>query len=133
MLNDSYLSAQSFLYLDTLKVLESWGPGTHIFKVGGEHEADELIGLLRTSRDAGTPVRALWCEFPSNPLLRSPPLARLRELADEYDFLIAIDDTLGAFDNVDVLPFADIILTSLSKVFSGTANVLGGRCAVVHL
>jgi len=133
VLNDSYLSAQSFLYLDTLKVLESWGSGTHLFKVGGEHEVDELIELLRTSRDAGAPVRALWCEFPSNPLLRSPPLARLRELADEYDFLIAIDDTLGAFDNVDVLPFADIILTSLSKVFSGTANVLGGRYAVMRL
>jgi cystathionine gamma-synthase len=119
----------SFPYTDTLKVLEKWGPGAHFFGVGHEHDIKELIELLRISRDAGTPIRAVWCEFPSNPLLRSPPLARLRALADEYGFLIAIDDTIGSFDNVDVLPFVDIILTSLSKVFSGTANVLGGRYA----
>ena len=117
-----------FPYTDTLKVLEKWGPGAHLFAVGDEHEVNELVRLLQTSRDAGTPIRALWCEFPSNPLLRSPPLARLRKLADEYNFLIAIDDTIGTFDNVDVLPLVDLILTSLSKVFSGTANALGGRC-----
>src|SRR6266849_3072836 len=117
----------SFPYTDTLKVLEKWGPGAYLLAAGDENDVNELVELLKTSKDAGSPIRALWCEFPSNPLLRSPPLANLRELADEYGFLIAIDDTIGTFNNVDVLPFVDIILTSLSKVFSGTANVLGGR------
>ena len=73
------------------------------------------------------PVLALFTEFPSNPLLRSPNLPRLRSLADRYDFLIVIDDTVGNFLNVDVLPYADMVVSSLSKVFSGSANVMGGR------
>lgn len=73
------------------------------------------------------PVLALFTEFPSNPLLRSANLPRLRALADQYDFLLVVDETVGNFVNVDVLPFADIVVSSLTKVFSGASNVMGGR------
>ncbi len=69
----------------------------------------------------------LLTEFPSNPLLRSADLPRLRMLADKYDFLVMVDETIGNFANVEVLPYADIVVSSLSKVFSGDANVMGGR------
>ena len=29
--------------------------------------------------------------------------------------------------NVEVLPYADIVVSSLTKVFSGASNVMGGR------
>ena len=70
---------------------------------------------------------ALFTEFPSNPLLRSANLPRLRGLADKYDFLIVIDETIGNFVNVEVLPYADMVVSSLTKVFSGASNVMGGR------
>ena len=54
-------------------------------------------------------------------------LRRLRELADQYDFLIVIDETIGNFANVGVLPYADVVVSSLSKIFSGAVNVMGGR------
>ena len=73
------------------------------------------------------PILALITEFPSNPLLRSANLPRLRALADRYDFLIIIDETIGNVVNVEVLPYADIVVSSLSKIFSGVANVMGGR------
>lgn len=69
----------------------------------------------------------LVTEFPSNPLLRSPNLQRLRALADKYEFLIVVDETIGNFVNVEVMPYADIVVSSLTKVFSGDANVMGGR------
>ncbi|KAH9018726.1 PLP-dependent transferase [Lactarius pseudohatsudake] len=65
-------------------------------------------------------------KFPSNPLLRSADLSRLRTLADKYDFLIVIDDSIGNFINVETLPFADMVATSLTKLFSGDSNVMGG-------
>ena len=74
------------------------------------------------------PISALFTEFPSNPRLRSPDLLRLRALADKYGFPIIVDETIGNFANVDVLPHVDVIVTSLSKIFSGKANVMGGRC-----
>lgn len=70
---------------------------------------------------------ALFCEFPGNPLLKSPDLKRLRSLADRYGFAIIVDETIGNFMNVQVLPFADVVVSSLTKVFSGDSNVMGGR------
>jgi len=69
----------------------------------------------------------LFTEFPSNPLLKSPDLLRIRQLADKYDFGVIVDETIGNFLNVHVLPYADIVVSSLTKVFSGDSNVMGGR------
>lgn len=74
-----------------------------------------------------SPVAGLFCEVPSNPLLQTPNLRRLRTLADKYGFMIVVDETVGNFVNVDIFQFADVITTSLSKLFSGSANVMGGR------
>ena len=51
----------------------------------------------------------------------------MRQLADKHGFLIIVDDTVGTFVNVDVLKFVDAVATSLRKLFSGSANVMGGR------
>lgn len=120
----------SFPYTDTLKILQKWGPGCHFFGHGVDADIDQLEILLteESARDPTTPpILALFTEFPSNPLLRSADLPRLRILADKYDFLIVIDETIGNFVNVEVLPYADIVVSSLSKVFSGASNVMGGR------
>ncbi|KAI0628635.1 PLP-dependent transferase [Trametes polyzona] len=117
-----------FPYTDTLKILEKWGPGCNFFGNGLDEDIDELEILLKreSKLSDGPPALALFTEFPSNPLLRSANLPRLRELADKYDFLIVVDETIGNFVNVEVLPYADIVVSSLSKVFSGDANVMGG-------
>ena len=97
---------------------------------GLDSSIDELESILeaeQTQNPHELPLLSLFTEFPSNPLLRSPDLARLRALADKYDFLVVIDDTIGNFVNVETLPFADIVVTSLTKLFSGDSNVMGGR------
>ena len=74
----------------------------------------------------------MFTEFPSNPLLKTPDLRQLRALADEYGFLVVADDTIGNFGNVDLLKdgVADVICTSLTKLFSGTGNVMAGSCVI---
>lgn len=114
-----------FPYTDTLKILQKFGPGCHFFGLGVDADLDRLETVLQTER-----VLALFCEFPSNPLLRSPNLVRIRELADRYGFLVCVDETIGNFVNVEVLPFADVLVSSLTKVFSGDANVMGGSMVV---
>ncbi|EST04635.1 Cys/Met metabolism, pyridoxal phosphate-dependent enzyme [Kalmanozyma brasiliensis GHG001] len=114
-----------FPYTDTLKILQKFGPGCHFFGLGVDADLDRLEDLLKTER-----ILALFCEFPSNPLLRSPNLVRIRQLADRYGFLVCVDETIGNFVNVEVLPFADVLVSSLTKVFSGDANVMGGSMVV---
>ncbi|KAG2134834.1 pyridoxal phosphate-dependent transferase [Suillus clintonianus] len=118
-----------FPYTDTLKVLQKWGPGCHFLG----HGLDSDIGVLETiikqelsENPSAPPIAALFAEFPSNPLLRSPNISVLRALADKYDFLLVIDETIGNLVNVDVLQHADIVVSSLSKIFSGDANAMGG-------
>lgn len=36
------------------------------------------------------------------------------------------DETVGGFVNIDVLPYADIVCSSLTKIFSGDSNVIAG-------
>lgn len=58
--------------------------------------------------------------------MRSPDVPHLRKLADQYGFPLIVDETVGNFLNVQMLPYADIVTCSLTKVFSGLANVMGG-------
>lgn len=120
-----------FPYTDTLKILQKWGPGCHFFGRGDESELDQLESILRNQAANGdAPILSLFCEFPSNPLLRCPDLPRIRRLADQYDFVVVVDETIGNFLNVEVLPYADIVVSSLTKVFSGDCNVMGGSMVV---
>lgn len=111
-----------FPYVDTLKILEKWGPGAHFYGLSSAAELDDLEARL----EAGERYLALWCEFPGNPLLRTPDLQRIRKLADKYDFGVCVDETIGNFLNIHVLPYADIVVSSLTKIFSGDSNVMGG-------
>ncbi|MBE3046630.1 PLP-dependent transferase [Candidatus Bathyarchaeota archaeon] len=111
-----------FTYVDTPKVLEKFGPGLVFYGHGSDEELDKLEERLR----AGERFMALFCEIPSNPLLSCPDLRRVRRLADEFDFVVVIDDTIGTFANINVLPFAEVVVSSLTKIFSGDCNVMGG-------
>ena len=104
-------------------ILQKFGAGAHFFGFGDEAELDMLEELLQREKILG-----LFCEFPSNPLLKCANMKRLRLLANLHGFPIVVDDTLGNFKNIDILPFADVVVTSLTKVFSGDSNVMGGRC-----
>lgn len=112
-----------FPYIDTLKILEKWGPGCLFY---GDGSADDLDDLEKRCRE-GERYLALFCEFPGNPLLKCPDLARIRALADRFDFAVVVDETIGNFLNIHVMPDADVVVSSLTKVFSGDSNVMGGR------
>ena len=89
-------------------------------------ELEEVENELKS----GLRISALFCEFPGNPLLRSPDLSRLRRLADQYGFIIVCDDRIGTFINANILPYVDVVCTSLTQMFSGGCNVMGGSVII---
>jgi cystathionine gamma-synthase len=42
-----------------------------------------------------------------------------------------VDETVGNIMNVHVLPYADVAVSSLTKIFSGDSNVMGGRYEII--
>ncbi|KAK3989025.1 putative cystathionine gamma-synthase/beta-lyase [Cladorrhinum sp. PSN332] len=110
-----------FLYLDTIKLLQL---------VLGEDQVTifsyDQIDLLEKQLRLGVCYEAVFTEFPGNPLLQSPDLLRLREMSLTYDFYLVVDDTIGTSVALNLLDYCDIICTSLTKMFSGGCNVMGG-------
>jgi cystathionine gamma-synthase len=119
-----------FPYLDTLKLCsrsELCPGGVEFFGGGGQRDSDHLQRLLQKTASHKS-YAALFTEVPSNPLLQCPDLHRLRSLADEYNFLVIVDDTISNWLNVDVIKtgLADAVCTSLTKLVSGRGDVIAG-------
>lgn len=117
--------AYGWLYPETVDVLRGTRKTVLSYKAGNDADLAVLESLL----ESGQQVHALFCELPSNVTLSCPHIHRIRELADQYGFIVVCDDTVAGFVNVDLLPYVDVVVTSLTKGFSGASNVTGGRYA----
>ncbi|KAF5252295.1 hypothetical protein FANTH_2595 [Fusarium anthophilum] len=117
-----------WIYHETMKNLHR-GQWKEVipFPLGGEEDLDRLESMLNPNAKR---IYAVFCELPSNSKLTSPNLERLGRIARDHDLLVVCDETVGNFVNVDLLPHVDILTTSLTKMFSGAANVTGGSVIV---
>ena len=120
-----------FPYVDTLKIQQRFSSADKsgdklcepvlFYPIGDRHEFRQLSERLGTQQ-----VLGVFCEIPSNPLLRSPDVGALRDLVSRHQTPLLIDDTLGGMTNLRMLPMADVLATSLTKYFSGVGDVMGG-------
>ncbi|KAF5390308.1 hypothetical protein D9757_002816 [Collybiopsis confluens] len=126
----------NILYVDSYKLLDATSPGYFIFSNDTLGDLEKLL-----DSDASPSILGIFTDFPGNPHLRSygPLPTNIRQVTDSIDISyipmshlpylkipIIIDETVGCHLNVSVLSYADIVVTSLTKIFSGFANVLGG-------
>ncbi len=111
-----------FPYVDVFKVQTVSGPGSHFV---GDYDLD-MVGALLSAQ----PISAIVCEFPGNPLLAGCSLSELAKLAHAFDVPLIVDDTAATYANVNVFPHADMVVTSLTKAFSGEGDVMAGGLAV---
>jgi len=110
-----------FPYVDTLKILQDFGQRSAFFPLGNKNDMKMLTRLTSIDR-----ISAIFCEFPSNPLLISPDLRALANLGKAGSFPIIVDDTLATWANLNLFPAADVVVTSLTKYFTGQGDVMGG-------
>lgn len=112
-----------FPYVDVLKLQQLFGEGTYFLPLIRAEEYDDLRALL--SRE---PLAGLFCEAPSNPMLRCIDLERLLKIRSETQpgVPIIIDDTISTVAHANAMRVADIVTTSLTKSFSGAGDVLAG-------
>lgn len=112
-----------FPYVDVLKLQQAFGSGAHFLPMLDASGYEDFRELL-----SAQPVAGVFCEAPSNPLLRCVDFSRVRELMSELcpDAPLIIDDTIATVAHADVLRFADIATASLTKAFSGKGDVMAG-------
>lgn len=117
-----------WLFMDTIEALRKLQPpGLEAHAIHSTLHLEKLEALLR---DRGGSIAGLFTEVPSNPLMQTPDVERLRELGDRHGVAIIIDATLGTPYNVDVLQYADAVVESLTKYASGSADLMMGAVVV---
>ncbi|RLN44606.1 hypothetical protein BBI17_003677 [Phytophthora kernoviae] len=114
-----------FPYVDTLKILQrqEWcAQGVYFFPTVGEKEKKQVEEIVAREK-----VLGIFTEFPGNPLLSMADLKWLAKLAHGNGTALVVDDTVASY-NVNTMYHgcADLVATSLSKIFSGTSNVMAG-------
>lgn len=114
-----------FPYVDSLKIQERFGHGVVYLNEASGESFDEALQRIRAGEFAG-----VFSEVPSNPLLRTIDVKRVSEACRFSRTPLILDDSAAGPLNVDILPFADVVTSSLTKWVSGAGDVLAGAATV---
>jgi len=117
----SILVQFGWLYLDTMNIVNHHYKESKIFT-----EVLNLDLLEEYLKENGFQISAIITEIPTNPLLKTVDIKRLRTLCDEYNIPLIIDTTFATPYNLDLTSYADIFVESLTKFACGNADVLMG-------
>ncbi|MEA3543811.1 MAG: PLP-dependent transferase [Thermodesulfobacteriota bacterium] len=114
-----------WIYTDSIHILRKCSNEFH--QIG---RVTDLAALKRYLQENGDRVAGIITETLSNPLLQTPDLPVLAELARQYQFTIIIDNTFATPWNVDVTPYADIVVESLTKFAAGKGDCMAGAVII---
>ncbi len=116
-----------WLYLDTTAILDRFATRQHLhFPATAPDELEAYIAAHHGE------IAGITTEVMTNPLLQTPDLVRLSAVARRFNLPLIVDTSMPTPVNVEVFPYADVVIESLTKFASGHADVMGGA-AVFNL
>lgn len=115
-----------FPYVDAMRVQNYFGNGVVFLNEAIGESFDEALGRI-----ANGEFSAVFCEAPSNPLLRTVDLAAVSKACREGGVPLVVDDTSCSVANIKVDRFADVVSTSLTKWISGRGDVMAGQVTLI--
>jgi len=115
-----------WLYLDCMNIVKNYSKKAKIF-----YDVKNLEALEEYLKIEGQRVTAIITEVPTNPLLQNVDLRHLKSLCEKHDIALVIDATFATPYNINLKPYADIMIESLTKFACGNADILMG-CFVVN-
>ena len=113
-----------WLYLDSGSVLEE-------FLHKGErldycYDATGTEAIIERIQSYGDDLACVVLECPTNPLVQVADLPRISAAVRAAGGVLMIDPTIASVYNVDVLPYADLVVTSLTKYAACEGDVMIG-------
>jgi len=113
-----------WLYVDSTRLFEKARDAKRHF-IADVCDLAAVERLLATGTIAG-----VFTEVPNNPQLETADIPALRALCDKYGAKLLLDPSSVGLASVDVLPFADIVVSSLTKYAGSEGDVMAGVIAV---
>ena len=117
-----------WIYVDTYEILNKFaGDDDQKIFIPDPTNLDQIEAILK---ERGDQVAGILAELPTNPLVQTPDVKRLQQLSQEHEVALILDPTVSSIVNVDALPFADVLVTSLTKYISHEGDVMMGAIAL---
>jgi cystathionine gamma-synthase len=117
-----------WLYLDTIAILKKFtrSPADYVYlRDPLDREAIERIFAQHGSRIAG-----VMAELPTNPLIQTPDVAALSALCRQHGAHLLVDPSVASIFCVNVLPYADVVVASLTKYTASEGDLTAGLVAI---
>ncbi len=117
-----------WLYLDTIALLKRFTATPQDYV----HLPDvfDHAALERFFAEHGSRIAGLLTELPTNPLVQTPDVPRLAELARRHGAMVILDPSVNSVFNLDVLPHADVVVASLTKYTASEGDLTAGLVAI---
>lgn len=117
-----------WLYLDTIAILKKFTatPADYVYL----REVLDVAALERIFTRHGPSIAGIVAEVPTNPLIQTPDLPALAALCRRHGALLLVDPSIASVFNVDVLPHADVVVSSLTKYTANEGDLTAGLAAI---
>ena len=114
-----------WLYLDTIETMELFA-GEEESKIITITDLKNLEPLQEIFSKHGQKIAGIVTEFPTNPLLKSCDLEKVRELCNQSNALLIVDPTMASPKNAKVANLGDVLVNSLTKYASWQGDLMIG-------
>jgi cystathionine gamma-synthase len=118
-----------WLYLDTIAILQKF-TGNPVHNYVCLHNVFDLASLKKLFADRGREIAGIITEVPTNPLIQTPDLMEVQKLCRAHEAIFIVDPTIASPLNLDVLPFSDLCVNSLTKYAASEGDILAGAVIV---
>jgi cystathionine gamma-synthase len=104
------------------RVLERWGLS---YTAVPQHDLDQVRAAIQDN------TRVIWCETPTNPMLRISDIAALGAIASDAGALLVVDNTFASpYLQQPLALGAHVAVHSTTKYLGGHSDVVGGALVI---
>lgn len=117
-----------WFYIDTIAILKKFTatPDDYVYV----RDALDREGLERIFQKHGHRIAGVVAELPTNPLIQTPDVTGLSALCRRHGARLLLDPSVVSVFNVDVLPLADVVVSSLTKYTANEGDLTAGLAAI---
>ena len=117
-----------WLYLDTIAILKKFTASAADYVY--VRDVADLDGIARIFAAHGARIAGVVAEVPTNPLIQTPDLPAIAGLCRRHGARLIVDPSVSSVFNLDVLPHADLVISSLTKYTASEGDLTAGLVAV---
>jgi len=117
-----------WLYLDTIAILKKFTahPADYVYV----RDVTDLVGLNRIFAAHGKRIAGVVAEVPTNPLVQTPDLPAIARLCRQHGAKLLVDPSMSSLFSLNVLPHADLLVSSLTKYTASEGDLTAGLVAI---